>query len=155
MNRKFGKINASGGIDYAPSALNTPKGYTFNPSDEDYLAAGWKRISDHMPPSREGGYWTATGWTETEATIDRVYEWRENEPTPRRWTPLTIKRAAASQGIWGEFKEMLTANDAYEDFLMCQFVADNDPSFVELRKALAAKFGEDFVAQFLSGLEVE
>ena len=80
-NRNFGKL-IDGVITYAPTEIRIGNTYHPAPTDEQYLAAGWKRISDHMPPSRDGGYWEPTGWEEGDTIIERIYEWRE--------TPVTV-----------------------------------------------------------------
>lgn len=79
-NRKFGKL-VNGSVRYAPNNLLIDGVIYAEPTAEQYIAAGWKRISDHMPPSAEGGYWTATGWIEEGDLIERVYEWREIKST--------------------------------------------------------------------------
>lgn len=78
MNRNFGKLE-DGKIVYAPSEIKIGNTYYPAPTDEQYFAAGWKRIIDKI--HNKIGYWVPTGWKEYETIIERVYEWRETKRT--------------------------------------------------------------------------
>lgn len=154
MNHSFGKL-VDGRVEYAPDVIRVDGHDAISPSAEQYLAVGWKRVKDVAPATDERHYAVATGWTETDAEIVRTYEVREVEPIVRKWTPLTLKRGAVARGWWEAFKAILTAADGYEDFIMCQFVAEDDPMFAPIKSALAAQFGADAVDGYLSELPTE
>lgn len=154
MNRNFGKL-VGGVVEYAPDVIRVDGHDAISPSEEQLLAVGWKRVKDVTPETDEKHYAVATGWTETVTEIVRTYEVREVEPTVRKWTPLTLKRGAVARGWWEAFKAILTAADGYEDFVMCQFVAEDDPMFAPIKAALAAKFGADAVDGYLAELPTE
>ena len=77
------------------------------------------------------------------------------EPIPRKWTPLTIKRSAEAKGWWAAFKGILEADEVYEDFLMCQFVAEDDAMFSPIYNALCDAFGKEQVDAHLNELPTE
>lgn len=154
MNRNFGKLIGNE-VTFAPDIIRVDGHDAISPSEEQLLAAGWKRVKDVAPETDEKHYAVATGWAETDAEIVRTYEVREVEPTVRKWTPLTLKRGAVARGWWEAFKAILTAADGYEDFVMCQFVAEDDPMFAPIKAALAAQFGADAVDGYLAELPTE
>ena len=154
MNRNFGKL-VGGVVEYAPDVIRVDGHDAISPSEEQLLAAGYKRVTERAPETDEKHYAVATGWTEAVTEIVRTYEVREVEPTVRKWTPLTIKRGAVARGWWEAFKAILTAADGYEDFVMCQFVAEDDPMFAPIKAALAAQFGADEVDGYLAELPTE
>lgn len=145
---KYGKI-VKGVIQYAPKFFDTHDGVMLNPSEESYLARGWKKIVDIRPPALEGHYAEAIGWTEGNTVIDRVYEMREVVKPPRRWTPLAIKRAADKKGWWMQLREVLMAADLLEEFWGCQYIAENDPKFPAIKAGMISLFGEAIVDKFL------
>jgi hypothetical protein len=48
-------------------------------------------------------------------------------PPPRRWTPLSIKRACGDR--WPTVKSALVAADIYEDFIMARELREDDAAF--------------------------
>lgn len=151
---KYGKL-VNGTIQYAPKTVEANGHLHLRPTAEDYLTAGFKPVIDERPYTSPTEYAVAVGWEEFENSISRIYEIRPIEPQPRRWTPLTMKRAAVAKQWWASFREVLEQYSAYEDFLMCQFIAENDPMFQPIYQALCAKYGEEEVKNYLDGLEVE
>ena len=77
-NRNYGKL-VNGAIVYAPKNLLIGGVLYADPTAEQYLAAGWKRIDDTRPEPSDGYVWVANGWVDDEDAIKRVWKL---EPTP-------------------------------------------------------------------------
>lgn len=74
MNRNFGKL-IDGKVQYAPNNL-TLNGVTYAaPTDEKYLAAGWKSIIDERPPYREGYTIVDDCWEDGILFLTRKYRY--------------------------------------------------------------------------------
>lgn len=151
---KYGKL-VNGTIQYAPKTVEANGHLHLRPTAEDYLAAGFKPVIDERPASLPNTYTVAVGWDESETAITRLWEDRPIEPTPRRWTPLTMKRGAIEKGWWADLKTTLLLFDAYDDFLMCQYIAEDDRLFAPIFNDLCKRYGEDEVKNYLDRLEVE
>lgn len=78
LNRNFGKL-IDGVITYAPTEIRIGNTYHPAPTDEQYLAAGWKRIDDTRPEPSDGYVWVANGWVDDEDAVKRVWKL---EPMP-------------------------------------------------------------------------
>ena len=76
INTNFGRL-IKGQIDYAPTVLKIDGSIIINPSKEIYLENGYKSIVDKIPETKDGGYWSPSGWDEDETTITRLYTWNE------------------------------------------------------------------------------
>lgn len=151
---KYGKL-VNGAIEYAPKSFDTPGGVMLNPTEQTYLARGWKKIVDVAPPALGGYYSVATGWEEGETVIDRIYEMREIVKPPRRWTPLAIKRAAETKGWWRQLREALLAADLLEEFWGAQYISEADPKFPAIKAGMDALFGAKAVEKFLDAVSQE
>ena len=151
---KHGKL-IDGVIVYAPKHFDTAECAILNPSDEMYLSRGWKKIVDVEPPTFEGYYAVAIGWEEDDITINRIYEMREIVKPPRRWTPLSIKRAADDRGWWSQLRAALVSADLLEEFWGCQYIAEDDPKFPEIKAGMDALFGVKKVIEFLDTVQQE
>ena len=70
MNRKFARL-VDGQIEYAPKTLDGADGVKkMNPSDESYLASGWKRVVDVKPPAEASRYPAFSSWQEDVSLSD-------------------------------------------------------------------------------------
>lgn len=118
-------------------------------------ALGYALVADERPACASNETAVATGWNMDAGRIRRVYEVRTITPAPRRWTPLSIKRAAQALGKWGEIKSFLQEADAYDDFCMAQYEAEDDAQFAALMAAARARFGSETVSAILDAAEVE
>lgn len=74
LNRNFGKL-IDGVITYAPTEIRIGNTYHPAPTDEQYLAAGWKRIVDIRLPPSEGYTVVADGWDEQATELIRIYRY--------------------------------------------------------------------------------
>ena len=151
MNRDYARIE-DGRLVYAPDML-LPS--LRPPTTADYAARGWLKIAPQNAPQSNGWHIARTGYDARDGQIWRVYEWAKDEPIPRRWTPLSLKRSAQRLGAWEQFKSFLMAANAYEDFVMAQIEAEADEQFSTLIAAARQQFGDELVDRILNGAEVE
>lgn len=107
----------------------------------DYLAQGWKRVVDEKPaPSATNRYVYATGWTETDTIITRVYAEADIPPEvkpPRKFSKLKIYGAIAQLGAWDKIKSWLEAKDVggingWTAFQLAQEVSESHELFASL-----------------------
>lgn len=163
MNYDYCYLDESGMLRYMPMILKDGDSYRVNPPPEVYAAhGGYKRRAIKHEPV-EGVVWVENepkDWAwDSDAMIVTVTYHEESAPEPapivRKWTPLTLKRGAEAKGWWGAFKGILEAANGYEDFLMCQFVAEDDAMFSPIYGALCDAFGDDAVREYLAELPTE
>lgn len=140
---------------------STVERVAFPPTADDYRRAKtgpYLPIEDDAESCPDGMTVASERWVSDGQKITVVREFKPlPEPTPvaRRWTPLTLKRGAVAKGWWDEFKGILNLASGYEDFLMCQFVSEDDPMFQPIYNALCATFGTGLVDEYLSELPTE
>lgn len=73
---KFAKLDEQKNIVYAKIPVNIDGVKHYAPSDETYLAAGFKPVIDERPYTSPTEYAVAVGWEELENSISRIYEIR-------------------------------------------------------------------------------
>lgn len=53
--KKYGKIDCFGDLSYATNTITNGNNIIVNPTDDEYIANGYKLVQcDEMPPKREG-----------------------------------------------------------------------------------------------------
>ena len=163
MNYDYCYLDDNGSLRYMPMILKDGDSYRVNPPQEVYAAHGGYKKTAAPPEPVEGVYWAENEpkdwvWDDTAMTVAVTYHEGvvpEPEPIVRKWTPLTLKRGAEAKGWWGAFKAKLEANGGYEDFLMCQYVAEDDAMFPGIYNALCDALGKDEVDAYLAELPTE
>ena len=160
VNRKWASgIGADGQPIFAPRyAIEVNGRRVYNPKDKHYRLAGYQSVVETAPsvPAQEGYYYEPRGWEERDGAIRRVYVEVENPPpAPRRWSSLAIKRVLEARGSWAEVKAMLEAANAYDDFLMADYIAEDDNAFVAARAEAVKLYGEETVAAILDTIPTE
>ena len=163
MNYDYCRLDENAMLRYAPSIIKDDAGYHANPPQEVYAAHGWYRKTAAPPEPIEGKVWvekepSAWVWSAGDMIVEVTYTAEDipaPETIPRKWTPLTIKRSAEAKGWWAAFKGILEADECYEDFLMCQFVAEDDAMFSPIYNALCDAFGKEQVDAHLNELPTE
>jgi hypothetical protein len=81
MNRNFAKLN-DGIIEWSPNPMLIDNMIVGNPSDEQYLAAGYKPVITSTPPTPPEGYFMQPSWEEREDGIYQVWTEAELPPKP-------------------------------------------------------------------------
>lgn len=153
---KWGVL-VGGAVQIKRGGLYWGGAYFANPSDSVKRAAGWKPVREWpKEPPPEGKAWGGVlRWREND---EEIYPTRAIVDAPRRmrrWTPLTIMRAAKTLGIWEGVKEKLENCGKYDEFVAAQIVVEDDPDFVELRSRMMIEYGAEEIAAFFDGLEEE
>lgn len=153
VNRGYCRVRDDGkSVTYAPDYIwPSPR----TPTADDYLGAGWLRNSIVPPAPPHGMMVTNTTYAVASNSVVAVYAYGPMPPRVRRWTPLSIKRSAVKLGHWDALKDLLTAANAYDDFIMAQYEAEDDPDFIRLTVAARAQLGDAVVDAVLDGAEEE
>lgn len=128
------------------------------PTAADYARAGYLPVVDDYPsePAPEGYHYEAISWTEFNDAIRRVYAPVQNPPpAPRRWSSLAVKRVLEARGSWGEVKGLIEAANLYDDFLMADYIAEDDDAFIAARAEAVRLYGEETVAAILDSIPRE
>lgn len=154
MNMKFGKLS-NGQIEYAPETLAVNGAIKVNPTDESYLAAGWKRVVNNPPEPEPGKDVMMSAWTEDETTLTCVYKQVPHtepdvptadggatsggtsaEPGKRVFSKLKIVAALKAADKWVLVKTWLEEKSYYDYYLAAQNFAEDYPLFQEGLAAL-------------------
>lgn len=142
-NRNYGKLT-DGRLVYAPDAVTTAEGFHLNPTAEHYASCGWLPVSDMPPAPRDGYYAVPAGWTEKDGAIVRVYEERAIEPPtpiPTRYSKLRLIVAAKKRGKWDAIKSFIETAGYWDEWLVCQYLADDYEGFSDIKARAANALG--------------
>ena len=142
LNRKYGKL-MDGAIAYAPIELLADAGLIINPTAANYVAAGYLPVLD-APATREGFYAVPTGWEEKDGVIVRTYEERAIEPPtppPTRYSKLRLIVAAKKRGKWDAIKSFIETAGYWDEWLVCQYLADDYEGFADIKARAANALG--------------
>lgn len=128
VNRNWVKTDGKS-LEYAPTWLRTDAGIVVNPSDEQYLAAGWLKNALNAPETREGYIARVEGYEARDGQIYAVYAYDAVTPPPRVFSKLYLILALKKRGLYEQFKSMLASaglddlwiaanelNEGYEGF---------------------------------------
>lgn len=127
-----------------------------SPNAADYRAAGYAENAVAAPTNAPGMVARLERYEARDGRVVAIYRYEPEPPKPpRRWTPLSLKRSAQALGLWDALKAFLVAADAYDDFIMAQFEAEDDAQFVALLTAARERFGDATVDAILDGAETE
>ena len=167
MNTEYGKL-VDGQIVYAPKTLGSGDEVKMNPSEESYLAEGWKKVVENPPQPSDGCTVEPSGWTETETTLTRPYT---QVPTPaapgedgggqggsgggrdsdmpsapapvgkRTFSKLKLVAALKAADKWVLVKTWLEEKSYYDYYLAAQNFAEDNALFVEGKEAIKRYLG--------------
>ncbi|MCR5414547.1 MAG: hypothetical protein K6F50_07470 [Kiritimatiellae bacterium] len=144
MNMKYGRLKG-GSIEYAPDNIVKADGSVVsNPSEETYLAAGWKRIAGETPAAEEGKKVEESGWRETETTLERVYKLVEDEaekPAPRVFSKLKLVAALKAADRWVLVKTWIEEKGYWDYYLAAQNFREDNAMFTDALEALKSYTG--------------
>ena len=128
VNRNWVKTDGKH-LEYAPTWLRTDAGIVVNPSDEQYLAAGWLTNARNAPETREGYVARVDRYEARDGQIYAVYAYDAVTPPPRVFSKLYLILALKKRGLYEHFKAMLASagledlwiaanelNEGYEGF---------------------------------------
>jgi hypothetical protein len=158
MNRSFAKPRADMTPEFAPDVLEINGRKVYNPKAVHCKIAGYLPLEDSvMPTPPEGMRWERSGKIYIH---EGGYAWDyvlvdNPPPPPRRWSSLAIKRVLEARGSWAEVKALLEEMNAYDDFLMADYIAEDDDVFIEARTQAVVLYGGEKVARILDAIPTE
>lgn len=145
MNRKFGRL-VDGQIEYAPKTLDEADGVKkMNPSDESYLALGWKHVVDVKPPTEANRYPAFSSWNEDGETITAVYkmiEGRDPALGVRVFSKLKIVMALKKADLWILTRTWIEENGLYDLYLAAQDFREDNEFFIQGKSELQRLTGK-------------
>ena len=145
MNRKFGRL-VDGQIEYAPKTLDEADGVKkMNPSDESYLALGWKHVVDVKPPTEANRYPAFSSWNEDGETITAVYkmiEGRDPALGVRVFSKLKIVMALKKADLWIFTRTWIEENGLYDLYLAAQDFREDNEFFIQGKSELQRLTGK-------------
>ena len=133
MNTKFGKLT-DGKMVYASNSIETDAGIVVNPSEETYLANGWKKVVDEKPSVKPGFHLEISGWKETEDALVCVYKQIAGEAPVvggRVFSKLKIVLALKKAGLWVLTKTWIEENGLYDLYLAAQDFSEDNEFFLK------------------------
>ena len=129
-----------------------------NPTAFDYAQMGYLPVVETPPadPAPDGYHYEPRGWEvhraydiADEDCIRRVWEIvADPPPPPRRWTPLSIKRACGEK--WDEVWVALEQAGLFYDFIMATEIVETDAAFKRGYTWAVATYGEEAVEAILA-----
>ena len=144
LNRNYGKLRDDARIIYAPTEVKVGNTYYPAPTAEQYAACGYLPVKDMPPAPRDGYYAVPTGWAEKDGAIIRVYEERAIEPPtppPTRYSKLRLIVAAKKRGKWDAIKSFIETAGYWDEWLVCQYLADDYEGFADIKAKAANALG--------------
>ena len=144
LNRNYGKLRDDARIIYAPTEVKVGNTYYPAPTAEQYAACGYLPVRDMPPAPRDGYYAVPTGWAEKDGAIIRVYEERAIEPPtppPTRYSKLRLIVAAKKRGKWDAIKSFIETAGYWDEWLVCQYLADDYEGFADIKAKAANALG--------------
>ena len=155
MNRRFGKLDETGNLSYAPNVLAVDGRILISPPDEVFLAAGWYKVTDNAPTTKDGFYARPTGWTVNDGEIVRQYEQVAVEPTPKVYNKYRLGMAIQAAGLLDSLLQFFAANPAAKfNWDNARDFVDDDENFRTIVGIFNKQFGTDKVAAILKAAEV-
>ena len=144
MNRNFGKLTATGAIEYAPNTLHTGDNWNVAPTAADYAAAGYFPVIDAPPttPAREDYHYVAGVYELVDGKYVRRYaELADLPPPPRTFSKLKIVAALMEAEVWAQVKAYIEQAGLYDLYLAAQDFKEDNPYFTQGKTALQTALG--------------
>ena len=165
VNRNWVKTDGRH-IEYAPTWLRTDAGIVVNPTDEQYLAAGWLKNARNSPDTREGYVARVEGYETRGDSIVAVYAYEAVTPPPampKRYSKKRFSLALAKRGIFQAFDEWAGATEVIPGSGLTVrrvladswYMSDVDDEFKAVKAVAEAKFGAERIAEVLAESEDE
>ena len=151
---KYGRLVA-GRMEYAPDALATGDGVKMNPSEESYLAEGWKKVVDERPTPEPGYRVEVSGWREDGDTLTCVYKsvpGANPAAGARTFSKLKVVAALKDADKWVLVRTWIEERGYWDYYLAAQNFREDNPMFVEAVAAIKsyARMTDEDVEAILS-----
>lgn len=139
MNKQYAKLTG-GKIEYAPASLDVEGGgIKLNPTEESYLAHGWKKVIDEKPKPLEGFSAVVSSWKEEGDNIVAVYKMVATAllpKPPRVFSKYKLLVALKEAGKWVLVKAWLEEKAYWDLYLAAHNFSEDDPYFAEALSAI-------------------
>jgi len=139
MNSDYGRI-VGGEVEYAPEKITKDNGTVVsNPSDETYLASGWKRIVDEPPEAEDGCTVEVSGWDEAGDSLVRVYKQvpvMVPETKARVFSKLKLVSALKAADKWVLVKTWIEERGWWDYYLAAQNFREDNEMFAQAVSAV-------------------
>lgn len=83
-----------------------------------YMDAGWLPVVRQDPDSPEGKHVSAVSYETVNETIRTVYEYADDEKTPRIFSKLKFYSVLVELGKWAEVKAWLEDSGLWDAFVL-------------------------------------
>ena len=134
VNRNWVKTDGRH-LEYAPTWLRTDAGIVINPSDEQYLAAGWMRNAVQPPKPPEDMMTSSTRYEVVCEgglySVIAVYEYAPVPKVPRVFSKLYLVMALKRRGLFEQFMVVVRAAALEAEWGAAQDVAEDFPGFAD------------------------
>lgn len=181
-NKRFGKLDGTA-FTYAPRDLGYGgRTYVCCDNAELYYAAGYRDVVEDVE-ERLGATAVFDHATqeddryehheETDPETGEKHEWDElvyrgkiirhyryepivaPPPRVRRWSQRNIMLTLKAADKWAQAKEMMLQMDAWDEFVISQYIEENSPSFIAAREAAYQAFGKEAVDTLIDQIPEE
>ena len=144
VNRNWVKTDGKS-LEYAPTWLRTDAGIVINPSDEQYLAAGWM-ANEVQSPSPPEGMMTSGKRYEVVCEMGKysvvaVYEYAPAPKVPRVFSKLYLVMALKRRGLFEQFMVVVRAAQLEAEWGAAQDIAEDFPGFADFTAQIGAALG--------------
>ena len=140
VNRNWCRIEA-GRLVSAPTWLKIGDRIVINPSDEQYLAAGWKRNAVQPPEPPAGQMVAATRYVVQEDRVVAGYEYAPVPKVPRVFSKLYLILALKKRGLYEQFMVVIRAAALEAEWSAAQDIAEDFPGFADYAAQIGAALG--------------
>ena len=76
-------------------------------------------------------------------------------PPVRRWSQRNIMVALKAADKWTTAKQMMVEMDAWDEFVISQFIAEDNPTFISAREAAYEAYGKEVVDALIDSIPEE
>ena len=139
-NRNFVKIEA-GRLVFAPTWLKIGDRIVINPSDEHYIAEGWKRNAVQPPKPPAGQMVEATRYVDQGDSVVAVYDYAPIPKTPRVFSKLYLVMALKKRGLYEQFMVVVRAAALEAEWGAAKDIAEDFPGFTDYAAQIGAALG--------------
>ena len=143
-------------LEPAPRIVKVNGRTYINPGHGIYAMAGIEAYTlapPEPPPEIPGKVAVPDGYEVVDGKFHVKYRYEDKPaPAPRKWSSLAMKRVLEKAGKWDEVKTMLNTLNKYDDFVMADYIAEDDDDFLTARAAAENKYGAEAVQRIIDSI---
>ncbi len=125
------------------------------PTAEEHAEHGAYPYRPVQAETREGFAAQCVGYEVVDGAWQPIYDYDPIPAVVRRWSSLAIKRTLQTAGKWDEVKAMMVAADKYDDFLMADYIAEDDDDFRAVYAVACEAYGTEAVDALIDAIPME